>query len=237
MLRPILLRTGSTNPQLSAQRGNYEQWFADALGWPMSRFELIDSTIEPELPDPRSVDGIIVTGSPLAVHDHPPGSDAAALWLAQAIAAGIPTLGVCYGHQLIGHALGGNVGLSPWGREMGVVEMTVDAEDPLFAGLPQSFPVYITHNDSVITAPKAAKVIAHTAMTPVSAMAVGDHCRTVQPHPEFDAHILRALIRSRADAIDTERGPGTAERMLEGVIGTHSGLVILRNFVEHFLKG
>lgn len=235
-MRPIIMKTGTPGEGLRALRGGYEQWFADGFGWPLHRFEIIDATQGLPLPDPRGVDGIIVTGSPLTVHDHLPWSVRLGQWLVGAVAAGVPVLGVCYGHQLIGDALGGQVGRNPRGREIGVVEVEVE-DDPLFAGLPSRFPVVITHSDAVNTPPAGVRVLARNAQTPVQAMAVGPRCRTVQWHPEFDAHIIRHIITERAAQIDAETEPGRAAALHAAVVGVHTGPVILRNFLENFLRG
>ena len=55
----------------------------------------------------------------------------------------LPLFGICYGHQLLAHALGGEVGYNPAGREMGTVDLELHphaADDPLFAGLPHAVP-------------------------------------------------------------------------------------------------
>jgi len=235
-MRPLIIKPGTASEGLRAQRQDYDRFFADGLGWPMSRFEVLDATTDPTFPDPRGVDGVFITGSPMSVHDHHPWSVRLGEWLAAAIEAGVPVLGVCYGHQLVGDIFGGEVGLNPRGREIGVIEVEV-VEDPLFAGLPPRFPVFLTHCDAVNVAPPNARVLGRTTQTPVAAMAIGPRCRTLQWHPEFDAHILRHIIRERTPLIDAEREPGAAARILEGVVGLHTGPIILRNFVEHYLRG
>lgn len=235
-MKPILLKTGRTFDELKTRRGCYEQWFADALGWSTDRFEIIDGTqVDAALPDPRGIDGLIVTGSPASVHHREAWSERAGAWMKSVIEAGIPTLGVCYGHQLIGDVFGGEVGLNPNGREMGVVQMLSHGDDLLFEGLPSAFPVIETHTDAVLQAPDGADVIAGTENTPVQAMAYGDHCRSVQWHPEFDADIIRHYIAARAETIDAEGGPGAAARMLASVVDVDTGPVIMRNFARHWL--
>ena len=156
-------------------------------------------------------------------------------WTGAAVQAGVPTLGVCYGHQLLGDALGADVGVNPAGREIGVVDVELD-DDPLFEGLPRSIPTLITHSDAANSVPAGTTTIARTPVTPISALRMGAHCRTVQWHPEFDAHILRTIVRERAGAIDAETGPGSAQRVLDGLVGVHSGPIIMRNFVQHFAR-
>ncbi|MCB9553851.1 MAG: hypothetical protein H6705_18605 [Myxococcales bacterium] len=92
-----------------------------------------------------------------------------------------------------------------------------------------------THSDAVNVAPPGARVIAGNNNTPVQAMAIGDHCRTVQWHPEMDADIIRAIIAGRAAAIDSEFGDGAAARIRDAVVEVDTGAVILHNFVRHWL--
>lgn len=235
-MKPILLKTGRTFDELKARRGDYEQWFAAALGWPVDQLTVIDGTdLDAILPDP-AVDGLIITGSPASVHHREAWSERCGAWIKQVVEAGVPTLGVCYGHQLLGDVFGGEVGPNPNGREMGVVEMQITAHDPLFEGLPTRFPVIETHTDAVNAAPAGAKILAATENTPVQAMAWGDHCRSVQWHPEFDADIIRHYIKARAELIDAEGGPGAAQRLLETVVDVRSGPTIMSNFARHWLK-
>ncbi|MFN3200905.1 MAG: glutamine amidotransferase [Bradymonadia bacterium] len=235
-MKPILLKTGRTFPELKARRGDYEDWFAAALGWSVDQLELIDVTdVEAPLPEP-GVDALIITGSPASVHHREPWSERAGAWVKAVVEAGVPTLGVCYGHQIIGDVFGGEVGLNPNGREMGVVQMQRLVEDPIFEGLPSVFPVVETHTDAVNVAPPGATVLASTANTAVQAMAYGDHCRSVQWHPEFDADIIRHYIDARREMIDAEGGPGTADAMLATVVDVDTGPIIMANFVRHWLK-
>ena len=123
--------------------------------------------------------GIILSGGPSSVYE--PGAphlDDRILGL------GIPILGICYGMQLIGHALGGRVGGGER-REYGKASLKVlDAED-LFSGLEQELIVWMSHGDSVQDAPPGFTVVAKTENTPIAAMS--DSKRRLygmQFHPE-----------------------------------------------------
>jgi GMP synthase (glutamine-hydrolysing) len=236
-MRPVILKTGTTFPELAAQRGDYEDWFAKTAGRPLSDFHVVDATDPMAVyPEAAGIDGLLITGSPARVHDHEPWSVRAGEWAKLVVEAGIPTLGVCYGHQLLGDVFGGDVGLSPNGREMGVIDVTRLADDPLFEGIPEVFPTVLTHLDSVNKAPLGWKVLATNEQTPVQAMAWGKNCRTVQFHPEFDHEIIAFFIRARAELIDAERGPGTAKQWLANVRPIGTGPTILRNFLSHWLN-
>ncbi len=97
----------------------------------------------------------------LACHgdDRVPWSEVLAAWVAEAVPMGIPVLGVCYGHQLLAHALGGEVDYHPAGPEVGTVPVRLTPAartDPLFARLPETFYAHATHAQSVLRLPAAA---------------------------------------------------------------------------------
>lgn len=228
--------TGHTMPELAERKGDFDAWFARRFGWPVDRFRVVDAVGGEALPPAGSVDGLVISGSAHCVHDYADWSVRAGAWIAEVIALGTPTLGVCYGHQLIGDVLGGEVGLNPAGREMGVCPVQQHGDDPLFEGLPEEFPVIQTHVDAVNSLPDGAVMIASSPLTAIQAMAIADHVRTIQWHPEFDAEVIRHYITVRTEMIDSEMGPGAAKRMLNEVSEVSSGHIIVQNFMRHFLK-
>ena len=230
-MKPLILMTGHTFEDLRADVGDFDAWFARGSGWSRDRFEVIDAVAAPPLPDPASVDPVIVTGSPLHVHHREPWSVRAGEWLRDVVEAGIPVLGVCYGHQLLGDVYGGDVGPNPNGREIGVVEVDIDTEHPLFHGLPSSLPVFQTHTDAVNRAPQGWKTLAGNALTPVQAMEFGS-ALTVQWHPEFTVDILRHYISRRIPLLDAELGAGAADRILANLRHLPDAPAIIRNFLR-----
>ncbi|MCB9553850.1 MAG: hypothetical protein H6705_18600 [Myxococcales bacterium] len=129
-MRLAILRTGAPAPALLARRGGYEHWFAARLGLDITDIDVIGAITDAPLPDHTAFDGLIVTGSPHSVHDHAPWSLRATTWLRAAVDAGVPTLAVCYGHQMLGEAYGGVVGKNPNGREIGTTAVELYDDDP-----------------------------------------------------------------------------------------------------------
>lgn len=155
--RPILvLKTGEALPLVKERRGDFERWIAEGLGdGPV----VVVSVHEGEaLPEVESIGGVVVTGSPAMVSDRHDWSEAAARWLAEIVEQdAVPVLGLCYGHQLLAHALGGEVGPNPRGREMGTVEIRVRAPgEPSAEGdwaaliEPSQFVGHMSHLESVL---------------------------------------------------------------------------------------
>ena len=124
--------------------------------------------------------GVIFTGGPNSVYDEAsPHYDKALL------DAGVPVLGICYGHQLLAYMAGGEIASAESGSEYGKTVVTVDTAAALFDGVPETSVVWMSHTDYVKTLPAGFSVIARTEKCPCAAMA-DDRRRLygVQFHPE-----------------------------------------------------
>ena len=116
--RPILLiKTGATIPETREEFGDFEDWFERGLGMPGMEQVNVYSGEQPS--DPGEYSGVVVTGSAAMVSHRHDWSERTGEWLAKAVHGGMPVLGVCFGHQLMAHALGGVVGPNPNGRQIG----------------------------------------------------------------------------------------------------------------------
>ena len=140
-------------------------------------------------------------------------------------------LGICYGHQLLAHALGGRVAPNPRGREIGSVEVeTLPAarEDPLLCGLPERFIAQATHVESVVELPVPATLLARSRGDPHQAFRVGALAWGVQFHPEFDTDVIRGYLEARREILRREgRDP---EALLAEVRESAGAGSLLRRF-------
>jgi len=206
----IVLDFGSQYTQLIARRLRELSVYSEV--WPP------DTPIEKVRA--RSPVGIILSGGPKSV------SDAGAPTCDPAVYdVGCPVLGICYGMQLMAHALGGRVEPAPH-REFGHATVSVvrnggasslsDA-GALFTDVPDEIRVWASHGDFVAAAPSGFSVVATSANAPVAAMAhPGRHLYALLFHPEV---------------VHTERGLAILRNFAYGVCGC-TGDWTMASFVE-----
>lgn len=202
--RPVLIiQTGTSSPSLQAHFGEYSQQLRTAAGLGADDAQIVAVHRNEALPSPALYRAALITGSPAMVSDREPWSERTAAWLREAADAGLPLFGVCYGHQLLAHAFGGEVGYHPQGRESGTYTVDVlDAgrDDPLLQSGPTSFPAHMLHLQTVLRIPQTAQVLAHSQHDPHQILRYAPHVVSTQFHPEFDTDFMAAYItHSRAE--------------------------------------
>lgn len=231
--RILIVRTGRPSPSVTLSHGDFAAWFQRLLA-PGAVIELADA--EAPLPSPSPYDGILLTGSLASVTDRTQWMTALAHW-SLAAAGHRPVLGVCFGHQLLGWALGGRVERNPRGPDAGSRAVTLTAlgaADPLFTGLPTTFLAPEAHEDHVAAVPPGARLLASSAQTPVESFAAGDHIRAVQFHPEFDVARSRAIVSASRRMLSLAR-PGGCSRSLGTVQPTPFAERVLANWLDGFV--
>jgi GMP synthase (glutamine-hydrolysing) len=198
-------------------------------------FVEVDARTAESLPDSSAFAGLIVTGSASSVTERAPWILRTEEYLAQAVQQPqrVPVLGICFGHQLLGQALGGLVEKNPRGREMGTVPFEITADDPLLDRSITPALAHATHLDSVTLLPPGARILASTMLEPHAAVRFGERAWGVQFHPEFDEQVMTEYIETRS-ALLAEEGRDPA-KMLAGVGATRAGAEVLRRFVAHGL--
>jgi GMP synthase (glutamine-hydrolysing) len=158
--------------------GQYSQLIARRVRECRVYSELVGHTISPEAVRARNPYALILSGGPASVYaQDAPRVDPGIFDL------GIPTLGICYGMQLMALDLGGRVdrtGVSEFGK----TELKVD-DSALLRDTPAEQTVWMSHRDSVVSAPDGARVVAGSVSTPVAAFEAPERgLYGVQFHPE-----------------------------------------------------
>jgi GMP synthase (glutamine-hydrolysing) len=164
-----------------------------------------------ELPAHTAFDGVVVTGSRSSVYWDEDWIPPTKQWSREALDAGLPMLGVCWGHQLLADVLGGTV------EDMGEYEIgyrTVSHHGgPLFDGVDDEFLVFTTHSDAVTDLPPGADLLAENDYG-VHGFRKGD-AFGVQFHPEYDQATARRVTEGKD--LDPER----KQRVLDDVTREH----------------
>jgi GMP synthase (glutamine-hydrolysing) len=139
--------------------------------------------------------GLILSGGPASVYE-----EGAPVVDAGLFEMGIPVLGICYGHQLMAQALGGEVAATGQ-REYGGTTLSVDQPGGvLLADLGALEQVWMSHGDAVTRAPEGFRVTAHTEQIPIAAMEDPERdLFAVQFHPEVShtprgQHVLKRFL-------------------------------------------
>lgn len=154
-----------------------------------------------ELPDDFRYDGFVVTGSWASVYWDQEWIGRLKTWVGGAIEAGLPALGVCYGHQLLADVLGGRV--EDMGEyEIGYRTVDQDGENRLLDGIDDRMTVFISHSDHVVSEPPGATVFARNEYGIHGFRR--DRVFAVQFHPEYDMATARE-IASGKDQLSDQR--------------------------------
>ena len=230
----LIVQTGDPVPTVAARRGPFAKMIRDTIGplWP-GEYAVSDVRVE-EPPPPFGFSAVVITGSAANVPNREPWMLRTEAWLRDVVGAKVPVFGICFGHQILAQALGGEVIRNPRGREIGTTTITRRGPDPIFEGLPEEIVANVTHVDTVGRLPPGAVSLAFSALEEHHAIRFTETCYGVQFHPEIDAEIMGEYIATRreilaSEGIDPDHLSATVR---DGTMGTES----LRNFIRVFVR-
>ena len=224
----LIIKTGSTFDALRNKQGDFDDWVLQLIPGNQKNIKVIKAQVQPEYPDPKTLSGIIITGSHDNVTDHLPWMLHLMSWIKLAVQKNVPVLGICFGHQILAKALGGKIGFHPAGGEFGLapVELFKGADsDPLLKYLPKQFHVFVSHEQSILSLPDGAAVLARNNHEPHHIVRFRTNVYGLQFHPEFNPTVARFYLK-------TNRGKGklgTAPEIHEAVL---IGNQLAHNFIE-----
>lgn len=197
----IVAIAGDPVEELGRSRGHYGDMIAAAVGPAWSGDYLFVDVREAPLPSEGAA--LLISGSSANVFTREPWMLRSEAELRELVAGGMPVFGICFGHQLLAQALGGEVSSSANGREISTVEITPSAADPLLTGF-APFAANVCHFDTVVRLPPGTEVLGSNPHEPHQMLRFGERCYGVQFHPEFDGEIMRAYVTARAQAMRDE---------------------------------
>ncbi|WP_020396233.1 GMP synthase [Thiolinea disciformis] len=198
-----ILETGRPPAELAADYQSYAAMFEHLLGGNNLDFRVF-SVLNDEFPEaPNTCDAWLITGSRHGVYEQLPWMLKLQAFIRHVRDAKVPMIGVCFGHQIIAQALGGEVQKSPKGWGIGVHEYAIHQGLPQM-GSTDKFRIYAMHQDQVIKRPPDAKIVASSEFCEYAALLYGDSILSFQGHPEFTDHFERELLALRKGTVIPE---------------------------------
>jgi GMP synthase (glutamine-hydrolysing) len=230
--RVLVLATGEAIDAVRRAHGGFEALFAAGLAH--AEVVYVDVTAraaDAPLPDTQGIDGVLMTGSAAMVDEDAPWMRYGTRAIRAFVDEGVPFLGVCFGHQLLGAAMGADVGPNPRGRAMGSARLEVHTPDPLFHGMPPGFYAQVAHRDVIRDPGPNLEVLGRADHDDCHVVRAGERAWGVQFHPEFDHRVSELYVHARASILDEER-EGASEAALRSLRETPNATRVLARFAS-----
>ncbi len=227
-----LINCDPLTPEVRKQYGDYPTMFADLFSLVTNEinWSVFDAT-QLQLPSRiKACDVYLITGSRYGVQDKEPWmlsliSFVQTLWQKQ-----IKTLGICFGHQIMAHAMGGQVNRAPTGWGLGVAETFVTDQRQWMRPRQNKFNIYVSHQDQVLTLPPQGYCLAHSSHCPNAIIQYEHNFLSFQGHPEFNKNYANFLIKKRRELFS----PPTYNRFIHSLV-QEVDTKLLANWMIHFL--
>lgn len=201
-----ILRTDTVRPEWSARFGEYPDMFMQLLGRldPTLEFRVYHVERGDYPADIDEVDAYLITGSKFSVYDDEPWIHDLADFVRELHARRKKTIGICFGHQMIAHALGGETRKSPRGWGVGLHRHRFHEEPDWFDGGDAEFRILVSHQDQVEQVAPGTQVLAGSEFCENAVCQLGEHILTLQGHPEFVPDYAREIMQFRRETIGDE---------------------------------
>lgn len=142
-------------------------------------------------------DAYLITGSPRGTYDSDPWIAELTTFLKRAYAASVKLVGICFGHQMLAHALGGKSEKSAKGYRLGLFPFETRAETAS-----DTCSLYFAHRDQVVDLSPGAELLGGNAFCPNGMFGIGDRVLAMQGHPEFSRSVMKQIIEAVKPSVD-----------------------------------
>jgi len=202
-----ILKTDAVRPEWVPDFGEYPDMFIRLLqADPSVSFSVwdVEEGCHPNETEIDSIDGFIITGSKSSVYDDKQWIRDLEALIQKLHAKRKKMVGICFGHQIIAKALGGEVSKSDKGWGVGI--HTYDLDKAPFAGADDGqLKLVVSHQDQVHELPPGARNVVSNAHCENAGFVIGDHIFTLQGHPEFIDEYSEVIMALRYDMIGADR--------------------------------
>ena len=234
-MKLTIIQTGDVPASLRGRFGPYPRMFEtmfERTGMGFS-FDMVAASDGEPLPDPGSLEAIVITGSPAGVYDPLPWMDTLRAFIRRAYGQKTPMLGICFGHQIMADALGGDVRKSEKGWGLGRHSYRVAQRPRFMQDAGAELAIACSHQDQVITAPEEADIILASDFTPNAGLSYRNGAAlSFQPHPEFRDDYTVALAELRRGT-----APDALVETAISSVSTPSSSAELARYIGQFFKG
>lgn len=202
-----LLQCDDVMPELQPAHGNYPEMFRALLLEQVPDAHIrVYRALDGELPgQPGECDGYLTTGSKFGVNDGLDWIEDLQAFIVELWEQGVPLVGVCFGHQLMAKALGGEVRQSEKGWGVGMSFNQVVERKPWMEPWQGKLDLIVSHQDQVVRLPPQAEILASSDFCPYYLVQYQQHFMSVQGHPEFCKAYSRDLMDRRKGVIADAR--------------------------------
>jgi len=191
-----ILESGLINEKLSAQYDSYPLMFTTLLNQATTDLEYQTySVVQGEMPQSiHDCDGWLITGSRHGAYEKLDWILELEHFIRDVYRTAIPLVGICFGHQVIAQALGGEVVKSDKGWGIGLHRYEITKSLDWMGETPQCVQIHAFHQDQVTLLPASAAIFSRSEFCPYAGLSYGDSIISVQGHPEFEEKYELALI-------------------------------------------
>ena len=223
-----ILETGRPPKTLRAQWGSYDDMIRTMLGRERDyrSYDVQAGQLPAGLAE---CSAYVITGSAAGVNDDLPWIPPFLDFLRQ-VRGRAKLIGICFGHQAMAKAFGGEVEKSPKGWGVGMHRYEI-VEPPPGMREPLAFAIPAFHQDQVVTLPPGARVLAASEFTPFASIGYDDDTVSVQGHPEFTPAFSAALIEAQRALYGPLAGPALLS-LLQPEDGGRAA-----EWLRHFIDG
>lgn len=198
-----LLECDHVLPELRHIAGDYRDMFLDFLPGPEWAFFDVCNGQFPSATD--DCDAYLCTGSKFSVYDEVDWILELKAFVRRIAESDKKFVGVCFGHQMLGEALGGKVQKAASGWNVGVHSFEILRPASWMSPFQPRLNLMMMCQDQVVELPPGSTVLARTAHCPVGMFQVGPNMLGVQGHPEFPKTYEAALLEMRRERIGGEK--------------------------------
>lgn len=184
-------------------QGDYPDMFQALL--PQLDFEVIEVCRNQFPAKVEDFDAYLATGSRFSVYDELEWIAQLKVFVRDLQRAGKPYIGVCFGHQMLAEALGGQVKKADTGWAVGIHSLEIHQQESWMEPTVRKMNLLMMCQDQVVRLPEGSTILASAKQCPVGMFKIGKNMLGIQAHPEFSRDYDQALMEARFDrmGIDT----------------------------------